>query len=226
MKSPVSKTGIPERVSQVQILPPPQMKPFANGLLTGLFLQLALGPVFFFILNLTLQHTTLDGLAGAAAIALVDYFYITLSILGISKLFQNAKIKKIFGIVSSVILILFGVVIIKGIASPSITDAAMAGTSNLLASFMSVFLMGISSPMTIVFYTSLFTAKAIEHNYTKRQLSVFGLGTGLATFLFMSASVLLFSLIKSSVPLLLIQMLNILVGCLLIGYGILRLSKQ
>ena len=31
------------------------MKIFQNGLLTGLFLQLAIGPVFFFIINLTLQ---------------------------------------------------------------------------------------------------------------------------------------------------------------------------
>jgi len=34
------------------------MKIFYNGLLTGLALQLAVGPVFFYIVNLTLQKTT------------------------------------------------------------------------------------------------------------------------------------------------------------------------
>jgi hypothetical protein len=41
----------------------------------------------------------------------------------------------------------------------------------------------------------------------------------------MGTSVLIFSLIKESVPLLLIQILNVAVGCLLIGYGGLRFTK-
>jgi hypothetical protein len=79
--------------------------------------------------------------------------------------------------------------------------------------------------MTIVFFTSIFTAKALEYNYTKKELLIFGFGTGLATFLFMGISVILFSLLKESVPTLLIQILNIAVGCLLIGYGGIRLLK-
>ena len=79
--------------------------------------------------------------------------------------------------------------------------------------------------MTIVFFTSLFTTKAVEYNYTKKELYVFGFGTGLATFLFMGTSVFLFSLVKGTVPVLLIQFLNIVVGCLLIGYGGIRLIK-
>ena len=62
------------------------MKEFKNGLLTGLTLQLAIGPVFLFIANLTLQKSTLDGLAGVVAVTIVDYLYITLSILGIGRL--------------------------------------------------------------------------------------------------------------------------------------------
>ena len=42
----------------------------------------------------------------------------------------------------------------------------------------------------------------------------------------MGATVLLFSLVKSTIPVILIQILNIIVGCLLIGYGIIRLVKQ
>ena len=70
------------------------MKIFKNGLMTGLVLQLAIGPVFFFIVNLTLQRTIFDGLAGALAVTLGDYFYITLSILGIGKLLERQQIKK------------------------------------------------------------------------------------------------------------------------------------
>ena len=201
------------------------MKIFRNGLATGLILQLAIGPVFFFIINLALQKSIFDGLIGTLAVTIVDYFYITLAIFGIGKLLENKKVKKMFGIISSIVLIIFGIFIIKGIASSGMSTDIIANSTNLLSSFTSVFLLTISSPMTIVFFTSIFTAKALEYNYTKNELLIFGFGTGLATLLFMGTSVILFSLIKGAVPVLLIQILNIAVGCLLIGYGGIRLVK-
>ena len=62
------------------------MNSFGNGLATGLVLQVAVGPVFFFIVNLALQKSILDGLVGTVAVTVVDYFYIALSILCICKL--------------------------------------------------------------------------------------------------------------------------------------------
>lgn len=201
------------------------MKEFRNGLLTGLTLQLAIGPVFFFIINLALQKTIFDGFAGVLGVTLVDYLYISLSIFGIGKLLENKKIKKIFGAISSLVLIVFGFLILKGVLDSGISNIVVINSTNLLKSFSSVFLITISSPMTIVFFTSLFTAKAVEYNYTKKELYLFGLGTGLATFFFMGSSVVLFSLIKGTVPILLIKVLNGIVGFLLIGYGGVRFIK-
>ena len=73
------------------------MKIFKNGLMTGLLLQLALGPVFFFIINLTLQRTILDGLIAVIAVTIVDYIYITLAILGIGSLLKKKKVRKYLG---------------------------------------------------------------------------------------------------------------------------------
>jgi len=141
------------------------MKIFKNGLSTGLLLQLAVGPVFFFIINLTLQRSILDGLVAVLAVTIVDYFYITLAILGIGKLLEKKKVERIFGIVSSIVLILFGGIIIKDVIGSDISVGVDATSSNLLTSFMSVFFLTISSPMTIVFFTSLFATKALEYNY-------------------------------------------------------------
>lgn len=202
------------------------IKEFKNGLLTGLTLQLAIGPVFFFIMNLAIQRSIFDGFAGVLAVTTVDYLYITLSILGIGKLLERPQFKKIFGIISSIVLIIFGGIILNGVIGSSIANSSITSESNIFASFSSVFLITISSPMTIVFFTSLFTAKALEYKYTKRQLVLFGFGTGFATFLFMGSSVLIFSLLRNSVPVLLMQVLNGLVGILLVGYGLQRLYKS
>lgn len=83
-----------------------------NGLLTGLTLQLAIGPVFFFIMGLALQNTIVDGFAGVLAVTIVDYFYISLAIFGIGRLLEKQRIKRAFGIVSSSILMIFGLLMI------------------------------------------------------------------------------------------------------------------
>jgi arginine exporter protein ArgO len=202
------------------------MNTFINGLLTGLTLQLAIGPVFFFIVNLALQKTINDGFAGVLAVTLVDYLYISLSIFGIGKLLERKKVKNIFGIISSFVLIIFGFLLLKGAMYASSSHAIFSTSSTIFTSFTSVFFLTISSPMTIVFFTSLFTAKAVEYNYSKHELLFFGIGTGFATFMFMGVSVIIFSLIKGSIPMLLIQILNGIVGCLLIGYGGMRLWKN
>ena len=201
------------------------MRVFANGLLTGLILQTAIGPVFFFIINLALQRSIYDGIVAVIAVTIVDFLYISLAILGVGKLLEKKKIKKIFGIISSVVLIIFGIVTIKSITGGSLPGTSDIQSANLFASFTATFFLAISNPMVIVWNTSLLTAKAVENNYTKRELLVFGLSVGLATLLFMGISMILFLLIKKTVPILLIQALNIIVGSLLILYGGVRLTK-
>ena len=202
------------------------MKAFGNGLMTGLILQLAIGPVFFFIIDLTLYRSIFDGLAGVIAVTIVDYLYITLAIFGIAKLLENIKIKKVFGIVSSAILIILGSLIIRSIIGGHISTLVNINSINFLSSFVSVFLLTISNPLTILFFTSIFTTKAVEYNFSRRELLVFGFGTGLATFIFMGVSVILFTLIKGVIPTQIIQILNLIVGCILVGYGGMSLVKS
>lgn len=201
------------------------MKVLKNGFLTGLTLQIAIGPIFFFIVNLTLQRTILDGFVAVCAVTIVDYLYILLAILGIGKILELDHVKKIFAIVSSSVLMVFAVFIIR--------KAFLSGTavhqdirpSTLLNSFSSVFLLTLSSPLTIVFFSSLFATKAIEYHYSKRELVLFGFATGFATLTFLSLSVLFFHFIGGYIPIFVIKALNVIVGCVLFSYGILRLVK-
>lgn len=197
---------------------------FKSGLLTGLIIQLAIGPLFFFVINLTLQKTVLDGLMGALAMTIVSYLYIALSTFGIGEFLKNKRVKKIFGILSSIVLIIFWGIIIKGAISSGISETVVHTTS-LFSSFVSVFLLAISNPLSIVFFSGLFSAKAVEYNYTKGELYSFGFGVGLSTLIFTSGAVLIFSLLKGTIPTIVMQVLNVIVGTLIIRYGIIRLVK-
>ena len=199
-------------------------KVFQKGLFTGLFLQLAVGPVFFFITSLTAQKGFLNGAAGVLAVTAVDYFYIILSIFGIGKILEKKRAKNVFGIIGAIVLVIFGLIILKE-AVYNTTVNANYNSLNLFSSFMSVLLLTLSSPMTIIFFTSIFATKAIENKLTKKELYAFGFGTGMATFLFMGSFVIIFSLVKGFIPILLIQFLNVAVGFLLVMYGIVRCIK-
>jgi threonine/homoserine/homoserine lactone efflux protein len=199
---------------------------FVHGLTTGLFLQLAIGPVFFFVTNVTLQKTLLDGFAAVVAVTIVDYLYIILAIVGVGKLFENVKAKKIFEITGSLILIVFGIIIIKSIVYSGISNTVTSTSNSIIASFTSAFFLTISNPLTILFFTGVFTAKTVEYNYTKQNLNWFGFSVGLATVIFLGSSVIVFSLIRESIPVIVIKILNFLVGVSLVYYGLTRIIKM
>lgn len=194
-----------------------------DGLLTGLTLQLAIGPVFFYILNISLQRTLLEGFLAVIAVTLVDYLFITLAVIGVGRHLENPNTKRIFGIIGSVVLLGFGVVMIISAGGIDIhTPSSPISESNHFSSFLSAFLLTISSPLTILFWTGLFAARGVEKGYTKQQMVFFGLGAGLATLLFLGASVSLVSMIKTSIPVWLPRFLNIGVGLVLMSYGMIR----
>lgn len=197
------------------------MKAFLNGLTTGLVFQLAVGPAFFFIVNTALQKTTLDSVFAAVGVTAADYVFIILGVLGVGKLLQNKKSKKAFGYLGAIVLMLFGIFIVQS-TDPTAVQTENLETSNLLSSFITAFLLTISSPLTIVFWSGLFTSKVIELGYTKKELFMFGLSCGLATFIFLGLSGLILSVTKTAVPAELIMILNYIVGAILILYGLKR----
>ncbi len=199
---------------------------FISGFLTGMLLQIAIGPVFFFILNLALQRTVADGLLAVMAVTLVDYLFIVLAVLGVGKLLERPRIRVALGGISAMVLVLFGLVMILSISPTEVKNSAHAMfASNFGASFMSAFVLTASSPLTIVFWTSLFAAKAIEKGYQKKELVLFGLAAGFATCVFLGGAVALFSTFRASIPFTLLKISNMAVGAVLIAYGMIRLLK-
>ncbi len=197
-----------------------------NGLSTGLVLQLAIGPVFFFILNIALQRTMVDGFFSVVAVTVVDYCYILLALVGVGKLLGYQKIKKTLSFISACILFIFGIIMLLS-ARSTLTHITIYGQSisNYWSSFLSAFLLTLSSPLTIVFWTSLFASKAIEHGYSKRQLVIFGVSAGLSTLLFLGSAVMLLSFFKTAIPLFFVKILNGIVGIMLMIYGAIRLAS-
>jgi threonine/homoserine/homoserine lactone efflux protein len=202
------------------MIPPP---PVIDGLRTGMMLQLAIGPIFFYLVSIGMESTLMNSLLAVLAVTIADCLYIGLSLIGIGRLLQKEQVKRRFGTFSSVVLMLFGIVIF----SRAWAQVGAFGRSSTLAwtplsSFASTFILTISSPLTIVFWSSIFSAKAIENDYRKQELTSFAIGAGTATPLFLGIAVSLVFLLQTAIPDWLVQLMNGLVGLVLIYYGFSR----
>ena len=65
----------------------------------------------------------------------------------------------------------------------------------------------------------------MENGYGKKQIMVFGLGSGASTFIFLSSTMFILSVIKSGIPEVVVGWMNVVVGALLFAYGLQRTIK-
>lgn len=191
-----------------------------------MILQLAIGPIFIYIINTAMQYGFAGGIAATAGATAADYLFIALAVVGAGKILERKKIKSTFTVISSLVLIAFGVMmIVKGICFEQYSSGAGMPEGTAVRSIISTFVLTMSSPLSIVFWTGVFTAKTIEYSLEKKELVIFGFAAGLATFVFIGICVLVLSFVQMMIPLAAIRILNILVGAALIGYGFQRLYK-
>jgi threonine/homoserine/homoserine lactone efflux protein len=198
-----------------------------NGLITGMILQLAIGPIFLYVAGLTIEQSAAEGFAAVLAVTLVDFLFIVCAIMGVGRLLEREKIKKMMGIGSSLVLCYFGFMMFRdSIGTGAITALAVSSfQGSVFSSFTKAFILTASSPLTVIFWTGIFTARSIEKGFNRKQLWVFGLAAGTTTPLFLGGSVLVFSALRSSISFAFAGTLNMIVGIILMLYGVIRLFK-
>ena len=201
------------------------LKKYFSGLKFGLLLQIAVGPMCLMVFNTAKNVGFLVALSLVLAIALVDAFYITLAGLGVSKLLEKEKIKKIFKIIGSLVLILFGINIILNVFGINIIPGL-----NLKPTSTNIFIQGLvltlSNPITIVFWGSVLTTKIIEDKLKKKELIIFSIGLVSSTLLFLTLVAILGTMLSNFIPDNISSILNVIVGILIIFFGIKMFVKK
>ena len=196
---------------------------FFRGFRTGLILQFAIGPVFIFVMNIAVQRSLSEGIAAVAGVTAADYIYIAFSVVGVGKLLENDRTKRVLGFIAPAVLLLFGAYMLHSVVSSVESHNVMR--SNTSCGFLPAFALTVSSPMTILFWSGIFASRAVEYDLTRRELAVFAFAAGLATFAFLGSGVLVLSSVSAVIPRWVISALNIAVAAALIGYGVTRLIR-
>lgn len=103
----------------------------SDGILLGLFLSLAAGPIFFMLIQLGIERGVVAGMTLSAGVLLSDVFYVVLVYFGVEWLSELPNFKLYMGIIGGVILIAFGVATIlskyKAPEEASITAGTYGG---------------------------------------------------------------------------------------------------
>lgn len=192
-----------------------------KGLKLGMLLQFAVGPMCLLVFNTSATYGFVDGLVLVFAIALIDALYIALSCVGAAAIINRAKVKVTVKLAGCLVLVIFGLNTISGIFDssflPHIELFSNVSSANF---FIKGLLLTASNPLTIVFWSGIFSTQMIENEWDKKQLFFFTVGCVMATVTFLTAVALLGSVLSGFLPQIFVQILNMAVGIILIIFGI------
>lgn len=189
-----------------------------KGFQFGSLLQLAIGPISVFVFNIAVLQGLFPALMGVLGVVIVDGIFIALSIVGISSFIT--KKERLIKVLGSIILVIFGVnIILSAIDSNSTPDTVESGMNYLSIFLKAMFLTG-ANPLTIVFWSGVFSAKIVEDNFERKDEILFGLGAVLSTLVWQTGISLLGQMTNRFLSDSMIMILNIIVGVILIYFGI------
>ena len=201
--------------------------PVLSGLKLGILLQFGgMGPICLLLFQLAAILPFKSVASGIAAVTLADAVYILISLLGIVGIIKQVKsTSEFFKKINGVIIVYLGL----SFALMSFTDRVSYldmydwGSHSV---FVGVLLLTMLNPVTIICYTGVFNAKVMDLKMSNRGLFQFGFGTLLSTPIFMTFVVVLGSLGGKFLPDMVVNIMNLVVGCLLMFWGLRYIFPQ
>lgn len=199
-----------------------------KGFKLGLLLQVAVGPVFLFVLKTATESGILAAEAAVLGATMVDALFVTLAILGIGKVLDKPKYQSMLKIFGSMILFYFGLGMSLGVFNIHIIPglSGLVSSANITNAFIYSVVLTCSSPLTILFWTGVFASKMTHEGYSKTEMKLLGLGAVLTTLVFLGIVALIAGLLKPLITPTIINALNFTVGLVLIGFSIKMLLKK
>ena len=144
-----------------------------NGLLSGIVLALLIGPVFFTILQTSIERGFGSGAMVALGVSLSDAFYITFTYLGVYQLFDQGGFREYLAYFGGIVLLLFGAyyLFIKS-RKLSRLSAQEVRANNPWKLVGKGFVINGLSPMVLIFWLGTVGIATTKFGYTTPQKAV------------------------------------------------------
>ena len=190
-----------------------------KGLGFGIILAFAIGPVFFSLIQTSVERGFIAGFVMALGISISDISFVLFSYLGFSKLISLPEYKYYFGIIGGVILIVLGVYTFLKKKSYK-QKTFIKNPRSIVRALVKGFVMNTVSPFVLIFWLGVMGFATVDMGFHDVDLKIF-FGTILLSVLTTDITKAYLAnklglLIKPGI----IKIMNILVGIILLGFGI------
>lgn len=193
-----------------------------KGFCFGMILQIAIGPVCLYVFKTANEVGLRAAEAAVIAATIVDILFVTLAIAGISELIEKPKMKMLLKYFGSSVLLYFGIGTILEVCGVKIIPTLISSGSESFAAsnaFVTSFVLTAASPLSILFWSGVFAGKLAEESFSRKEMISFGIGAVSATLIFLGIFAYVVWLFRIFISPTVTQLLNLLVGLIIIGFG-------
>jgi len=143
------------------------MEVILNGVFSGVVLAFLVGPVFFTLLQTSIERGFRSGFFVAVGVSLSDALYITVSYLGLYQIFDKGNFREYLAYFGGGVLLLFGLyyLFVKSRRLASYDPENMSERSPIHLLFKGFVINGLS-PMVLIFWLGTVVAATTKFGYT------------------------------------------------------------
>ncbi|WP_313893417.1 LysE family transporter [Psychrobacillus sp.] len=199
-----------------------------RGFRFGMLLQIAVGPICVFIFQTAAASGFWAAEIGVVGVVIIDALFILAAIFGIGALLNTyKKAKEMMLYFGAGVLIVFGLSNVVGFFGVTLMPSLdFLSEQSMESVFWKTLILTLSNPLTIIFWAGVFSTKIVEEKIGQLDIYFFGLGALLSTFLFLTTISILGSFLTVFLAPVVLKVLNLLVGLVLMGFGIKALAKS
>ncbi|WP_454903609.1 LysE family translocator [Variovorax gossypii] len=196
---------------------------FLKSLVIGLSIAAPVGPIGLLCIQRTLAHGRLIGFMSGLGAALADAFYGAIGALGVSAVIATMMAARVpLALGGAAFLAWMGVQLLRAPAATKARDAADATTP--LKAMLSVFLLTLANPMTILSFIAVFASIATGHVSGAPAAATMVLGVFLGSALWWLGLSSAVSIVRHRLSDRAMQGINRFSGVVLVGFAAYQLS--
>jgi threonine/homoserine/homoserine lactone efflux protein len=197
------------------------MEIILKGILSGVVLACLIGPVFFTLLQTSIERGFSSGVFVAVGISLSDSFYILISYFGLSKFIEVAGFRHYMAYAGGAILLLFGLyyLFIKSRKLARIDPAKIESASGWRLAAKGFLINGLS-PMVLFFWLATVSVATSQLGYTSgRKAFIFFASIVLTVFTTDVLKAKLADKLRQVVTPRVIRLMNIILGVVMVIFA-------
>ena len=191
-----------------------------NGLLFGLILSMFIGPVFFALIQTSIEKGFSAGVGMAIGVSFSDTIYIFLTYLGISKLINTDSFQVILGIAGGILLLSFGVYsIVRPVVARKL-EREKETRKGWLQQVMKGFVLNGINPSILFFWIGVISLASTKYKYGNQEMILFFIAILCTVLIIDITKSYLANRLRSFITVRFIRIMNRVVGIALIVFAL------